>query len=108
MLIRSVANLGFRGQLRSIYIRDQNPGYVSKATLMNIYKVGVDLGLRIVSDVITVFDEVKLESLGSSLQKDMDHEELLHMRQVFDEIVRDDRLADDTILTNSYKKVIYL
>ncbi len=109
-VIRSVANLGYRGQLRNVVLRNQIPGFHSRDEMLKIVKMGSELGLKVCSDEVSVFDEIKLEASMSSgtSEKDVDKEEILRMKKVFEDIVNDDRLADDTIVTNSYKKVVYL
>mmetsp|Transcript_3827 Transcript_3827/g.5954 ORF Transcript_3827/g.5954 Transcript_3827/m.5954 type:complete len:1046 (+) Transcript_3827:145-3282(+) len=104
-IIRSVATKGFRGRLHSVSLKDQTPGYASKAQLMELYDVGVNLGLKVVSDEITAREETTYEL---NKRKDTDQEDIAHMRKVFKDIVSDDRLEEDEILSTSYKKVIYL
>lgn len=58
-----------------------------------------------VSDDISAVEESKFEL---SERKNTDEEDIKYMRKVFQDIVSDDRIENDEILSNSYKKTIYL
>jgi hypothetical protein len=40
--------------------------------------------------------------------RDTDKEDIQHMHNVFKQILEDDRVEKEQILTNSFKKIIYL
>lgn len=104
-LIRAAATKGFRGKLQSISIRDQTPGYSSHEELLEIYRIGQELGIKMICDEITAVEETTMELFH---RKNTDEEDIRHMRKVFQDIVSDDRIEMDEILSTNYKKIIYL
>jgi hypothetical protein len=113
-LIRAVASKGFRGKLKSICVRDQTPGWSSHYELLEIYRVGIELGVKMNCDEVTAREETAYELStaqsrgGGGGKMNSDEEEILHMRRVFQDIVSDDRIETDEILMTSYKKSVYL
>jgi hypothetical protein len=104
-LIRAAASKGFRGKLQNISIRDQSPGWSTHSELLELYHVGIELGVKINCDDITATEETAYEL---SHRKNTDQEDILHMRRVFQDIVSDDRIETNEILATSYKKIVYL
>jgi hypothetical protein len=106
-LLRAVATKGFRGKFQTLNLRDQSPGYgyASHEELLELYRIGEELGLRMVCDEMTATEELSYEL---SHRKNTDEEDILHMRKIFQDIVSDDRMEMEDILTTSYKKTVYL
>ena len=104
-IIRAVATRGARGKLRHVALKEQSPGYVSRHELMELYHMGTELGVKMVSDDITAREETDYELRK---RKDTDTEDILHMRKVYVDMLNDDRVNDDDILSTSFKKKIFL
>lgn len=104
-LIRSVANMGYKGQFKCLYLKSQQYALHKRSELLQAYHLGMELNIRMFSNDLTVFDQIQYEL---SSRKDDEQEEIMKMRKVFEDIVKDDELENSNILTNSYKKSIYL
>ena len=104
-VINAVASRGFRGSLKKIYLTSQTPGYKSHEELLELYNRGNELGVSMVSDNISARELTMMEMMRV---RDTDKEDIRHMHNVFKQILEDERLESEKILTNSFKKVIYL
>lgn len=104
-IIRSVATRGGRGKLRQVSLKEQTPGMASREQLFDLYHMGNELGLKMVSDDITAREETSYELRK---RKDTDTEDIEHMRKIYVDMINDDRVKDEDILATSFKKKIYL
>ncbi|CAE7394647.1 unnamed protein product, partial [Symbiodinium microadriaticum] len=104
-IVRSVATRGARGKLRHVSLKEQSPGYTSRSELLELYHMGNELGIKMVSDDITAREETDYELRK---RKDTDTEDILHMRKVYVDMINDDRVNDEDILSTSFKKKIFI
>jgi hypothetical protein len=103
-IMRSVATRGARGKLRHVSLKDQTPGLASREQMFELYHIGNELGLKMVSDDITAREEINYEL---KKRKDTDSEDILHMRKVYIDMINDDRVNEEDILSTSFKKKIF-
>ena len=72
---------------------------------MQLYNRGMELGVTMESDEITARELTQIEMMRI---RDTDKEDIQHMRKVFQQILEDDRVEGEQILSNSFKKIIYI
>ena len=104
-VMTAVASRGFRGSLQKVYLTQQTPGYQNHEELVQLYHRGTELGITMESDSLTA---VELTGIDMMRIRDTDKEDIKHMHNVFKQILEDDRIEGEQILTNSFKKIIYL
>lgn len=102
--MRAVATRGGRGKLRHVSLKDQSPGLGSREQILELYHMGIELGLKMVSDEITAREETTYEL---KKRKDTDADDIVHMRKVYVDMINDDRVHEDDILSTSFKKKIF-
>jgi hypothetical protein len=106
-VITAVASRGFRGSLKKVYLANQAPGYGYKSHegLVELFHRGTELGVTMESDEMSARELTSMEMMRV---RDTDKEDIRHMHNVFKQILEDDRIEGEQILTNSFKKIIYL
>jgi hypothetical protein len=104
-VMHAVGSRGFRGSLQKVYMAHQSPGYKNHDELVELFTRGTELGITMESDEMTARELTHIEMMRV---RDTDKEDIQHMHNVFKQILEDDRVEKEQILTNSFKKIIYL
>lgn len=105
VILRSLANKGTRGRLKSISLKDQVPALTLKEAL-TLYNLGLDLSIRVIADIIPC----RLETLEElKRNSDLDTDIIRSMEYVINRMsITQPQTAAEDIRNSGFLRTIYI